>query len=202
MVRPKRNMVLFRQNILEAAWQEMLRSTSEDLTMMDLARRVDMSVGNVYKCFQSKDEVMLFVCLRYYRELAELLKNPAHHSLLDVLSAYLSFVNARFNLYVFIMRRPFWHRAFLRTPLADIARLLQFQILRVVALARLLLVRLQEGRAVATEKLPDQLLYLFNSLHGLLMSHHTGLSKSVNRDRDVVSQSQLQLMVVAITHHH
>lgn len=109
MVRPKRNMALFRQNIAEAAFAILLEADSEALTMINLAKRLDMSVGNVYKCFESKDEVLLLVCTRFYRELNEVLSAHEGDQLPVLLNDYMSFALSRFNLYALVMQKPLWY---------------------------------------------------------------------------------------------
>ena len=203
MVRPKRNMALFRQNIAEAAFAILLEADSEALTMINLAKRLDMSVGNVYKCFESKDEVLLLVFTRFYRELNEVLSAHEGDQLPVLLNDYMSFALSRFNLYALVMQKPLWYQSFRHTGLAPLGFSLQLQMLRALAKARRI-VRVslaKEGIVLAPEALSSRLVFLFNSLHGLLMNRHTGMMSGMNLDLEALLPEQLSWLQRALTFH-
>ena len=110
MARPRRNIGLGREKIAREARLIILEQGESTLTMVALAKRLDMSVGNLYKFFDSKDELLLALFKGFYDELyAHLQANLPEGGLtdpaqfLELIRAYVHFADEQFFMYKVVM---------------------------------------------------------------------------------------------------
>lgn len=57
----------------------------------------------------------------------------------------------------------------------------------------------KEGIVLSPEALSSRLVFLFNSLHGLLMNRHTGMMSGMNLDLEALLPEQLAWLQRALT---
>ena len=67
-----------RCRILEAAKHELLKKGVKDASMRSIALSSDMTVGNLYRYFKSKDELIQFIVSPCLEKLNELIQNKTH----------------------------------------------------------------------------------------------------------------------------
>jgi AcrR family transcriptional regulator len=98
------------QAVLDAALEIIAESSIEDLSMREIARRIDYSPSGLYEYFASKDELLDALRRQGFEKLTEHIKrtvrgNTAPQRLLEAGIAYLDFAKRNPQLYLLMFNR-------------------------------------------------------------------------------------------------
>ncbi|NLR75994.1 MULTISPECIES: TetR/AcrR family transcriptional regulator [Leeia] len=202
MARPRRNIELVRQKILEEAKATILELGWESLTMVTLAKRLNMSVGNLYKFFDSKDELFLAIFTDFHAGLNQQLQDHLHEESLDephlgkLIDIYFHYANSQFHLYELVMHPPILYKDFVDTPLQPMAEDMRKETLRTMDLGKRAVAGAlrQKGVQVDERELVARFVYFFNSVHGLLLTMHSRIMPYILFEPDAMIPLQLAMI--------
>lgn len=202
MARPRRNVEQVRLRILAEAKAIILEAGWEALTMVTLARRLDMSVGNLYKFFDSKDELFILIFTDFYDGLNTLLTThiPAQGvtpvELARMVELYVGYGNERFNIYELVMHPPILYKDFIETPLQPLAEQQLNATMKAMGLAKSALMQALAAKGIRIDdtELQARFVFLFNSLHGLLLTMHSRIMPYIMFDQQLMIQLQLAMI--------
>lgn len=192
MARPKPDPVLLRRQVLDQASSIVEKEGYDALTMKYLADRLGMAVGKIYHYFPGKDAIFLELQLAFFEQLNLALDEAVAGEVNNdkrmrlILRCIFDFAHKNIDIYRLVTQPPKKHSEFLDTPFEELARKELAEAVVTLETIRVALASAMEEK-LSPEELQQRFIFLFNSLHGLIVISNSTIFSYVSR-----SQSELE----------
>jgi AcrR family transcriptional regulator len=188
MARPKPDPILLRKEVLAQASTIVEKEGYDALTMKYLADCLGMAVGKIYHYFPGKDAIFLELQIAFLEQLNLAIdeaiqgeKNDRQRMRL-ILFCIFNFAHKNIDIYRLVTQPPKKHKEFMDTPFEELARKELAEAVVTIETIRVVLATAMEDK-LPPEELQKRFMFLFNSLHGLIITSNSSIFSYVSRSQ-------------------